>query len=225
MIQTFKKYLKYHDIRQKFYMNLGSPLRVLDLGCGTGNTALVLKEMYPEVEVFGVDQLEEKEIPDFVNYQKINLDSDVLPYPDNSFDSVIFIHVIEHLSSPLRLGSEINRVLKNGGKLYIETPNWTSVLVPSIGFKREQSYPFNFYDDPTHVKPWSKHGLFEFLRKSKLRVEKVGTVRNWIKMPFDLVFIIINFIKGDRPRIVGSFWNLYGWCIYGIGVKDANIQE
>ena len=79
---------------------------------------------------------------------------------------------------------------------------------------------FNFYDDPTHIKPWTKHGIYEFLSANcKLNVKKVGIVRNWIKVPLDLIIITGGFLTGNRRRIISSFWNIYGWCVYGIGEK------
>ncbi|MER3434926.1 MAG: methyltransferase type 11 [Leptolyngbya sp. ERB_1_1] len=33
----------------------GQPLRILDLGCGTGSTTLLLKQAFPSAEVFGLD--------------------------------------------------------------------------------------------------------------------------------------------------------------------------
>jgi len=212
---------RHFDKRWGFSNDLNKPGRVLELGCGSGGDRLALKSIYPEIEIHGVDLLEKSEVPEFLIYKKIDLDTATLPYSNDFFDAIIFIHVIEHLKYPLRLGSEINRVMKKGGMIYVETPNWTTMFVPSFGFKREQHTPFNFFDDPTHLRPWTKHSLFEFLFQScNLRVKEVGTVRNWLRIPFDLIIILLGFIKGNRGYITSAFWNLYGWCIYGIGVKD-----
>lgn len=50
--------------------------------------------------------------------------------------------VIGHIKDPSSILKEIKRVLKNEGLLFIRTPNW------QLDFK-------NFYNDPTHVKPYS----------------------------------------------------------------------
>ena len=45
-------------------------------------------------------------------------ESDVFPYPDASFDTVLCCELIEHLSAdPMHMMSEINRILKPGGHL------------------------------------------------------------------------------------------------------------
>ena len=59
-----------------------------------------------------------------VEIQFCNLDEQSLPYPDASFDSIVFSEVIEHLAgSPLPSMVEMARVLRPGGRLIITTPN------------------------------------------------------------------------------------------------------
>ena len=206
--------------KQKFFLNLSGDDRILELGCGKGGNALRIIELYPDVEYNGIDILPASEVPGIINYKVVDLDNDALPYTEEYFDAILFPHVLEHLKTPFQLGKEIKRVLKKGGRIYIEVPNWTSMLVPSFGFHREQHDPFNFFDDPTHVKPWSKHGLYEYLSQScSLEVQKVGSVRNWLRIPLDFLGIGYGLLVGNRPRVISSFWNIYGWCIYGIGVK------
>lgn len=97
----------------------------------------------------------------------------------------------------IQLAHEIYRVLKPNGVVYVEAPDWKTILVPSIGFRREQHHPFNFYDDISHVKPWTKHGLFEYLYSiCKLRSVRVGTVRNWVRVTFDPFAIVLTGREG-----------------------------
>ena len=221
MIKTIIRSIRSTEPHTKFYRSLVPQGRLLDLGCGSGDKGKAIKSLHPEMEIHGVDIIPETLVPGFYQYQKVDLDKGILPYPDEYFDGIMFWHVIEHLKYPMQLGSEINRVMKKGARIYVETPNWTTILVPSFGFHREQHVgPFNFFDDPTHLKPWSKHSLFEFLSQScHLSVERISTYRYWFKMPFDLLLVFWGCIRGNRRTVLGSFWNLYGWCIYGIGTK------
>jgi len=50
-------------------------------------------------------------------------------------------------------------------------------------------------------------------------VHKVGTVRNIFRIPQNISDILIGFITGRRHKIISSFWNVYGWCVYGIEIK------
>ncbi len=220
MLSSLKNIIINNGVKQKFFLSFNRNYKILELGCGIGRNAIFVKKYFQEIEYHGIDILQKDKVDTFINFKNINLDENRLPYNTEYFDVIIFTHVLEHLNDPLSLGDEINRVLKNNGRIYVEAPNWTSALVPSFGFHREQHNPFNFYDDPTHIKPWTKHGIYEFLSANcKLNVKKVGIVRNWIKVPLDLIIITGGFLTGNRRRIISSFWNIYGWCVYGIGEK------
>ena len=220
MLSIIKKILMYNKPRIGFFHRFQGNERILELGCGFGEQAKMITCLFPLIENHGNDIIPENEIPSNIQYKMLDLEKAVLPYQSDFFDAILFIHVIEHLKAPLSLGSEIKRVLRPGGKIYIETPNWTTMFIPSFGFKRHQHYPFNFFDDPTHVKPWSQHGLYEYLGQGcELNIIKVGTVRNWLRVPIDMINIIYGFLSGNRGKITSSVQNIYGWCIYGIGEK------
>jgi ubiquinone/menaquinone biosynthesis C-methylase UbiE len=101
---------------------------VLDLGCGTGTLALLVKERQPDADVVGLDA--DPEMLDQARAKaaragvELRLDegfSTELPYPDSSFDrvlSTLFFHHID-LESKRRTAREIARVLDNGGELHV----------------------------------------------------------------------------------------------------------
>lgn len=45
-----------------------------------------------------------------------------LPFPDDSFDTIIFSDVLEHLPEPARIWAEMARVLRPGGKILLNVP-------------------------------------------------------------------------------------------------------
>lgn len=49
-------------------------------------------------------------------------DAHEIPFADNSFDLIIAQAVLEHVLDPFKCVNEMNRVLKNGGLIYAETP-------------------------------------------------------------------------------------------------------
>ncbi|KKO20381.1 MAG: two-component response regulator [Candidatus Brocadia fulgida] len=61
-----------------------------------------------------------------INVSACDINLEPLPYPDNSFDCITLIAVIEHLIDPYHSLKEITRVLKTGGTLIIGTPNVAS---------------------------------------------------------------------------------------------------
>lgn len=76
--------------------------------------------------------LDADRIAQFIPREKFRCDyfdaeSEPFPYEDNSFETVVCSEVIEHLThDPAHVVTEINRVLKLGGKFVLTTPNITS---------------------------------------------------------------------------------------------------
>jgi ubiquinone/menaquinone biosynthesis C-methylase UbiE len=102
--------------------------KVMDLGCGTGTLAVMVKQAQPNVEVFGLDadpemlkvaqlKTERKSLAVKFN-QGMAFD---LPYPDASLDRVLSSLMIHHLKTPEKekAAREIYRVLKPGGQLHV----------------------------------------------------------------------------------------------------------
>ena len=91
--------------------------RVLDVGCGIGDFLRFRRG------TVGVDVN-----PHAVEWCRQHgmdcqpMESDHLPFVDDSFDGVVLDNVLEHLVRPLPLLAEIHRVLKPGGRLLIGVP-------------------------------------------------------------------------------------------------------
>ena len=101
---------------------------VMDLGCGTGTLAIMIKQAQPNAEVYGLDADPEmlKVARDKAAHEAVSVKFDVgmtydLPYPDTSMDRVLTSIMIHHLKTPdkIRTAREIFRVLKPGGQLHV----------------------------------------------------------------------------------------------------------
>lgn len=99
---------------------------VLDVGCGAGFDLIVASELVgPAGEVHGTDLTEEMvrsaqaavDQLGITNVEIRHVDSDALPYQDETFDVVVSNGVINLSPSKRELFKEIFRVLKPGGTL------------------------------------------------------------------------------------------------------------
>ena len=108
-----------------------------------------------------------------------------LPFPDNAFDIVVYNHVIEHVgdaTAQLRHLDEINRVLSDGGYLYLSVPNRWSIIEPHYKLAFLSWLPnglaslyarlsgrHSWYD----CRPLSRREAADFMRKAGFAIEDV----------------------------------------------------
>jgi SAM-dependent methyltransferase len=90
---------------------------VLDLGCGTGHS---FRELDPRVTV-GVDR--EPRVLEGQERETHVADMRDLPFPDDSFASVIAVQSLEHVPDAVPVFKEVVRVLGAGGRAVFVTPN------------------------------------------------------------------------------------------------------
>ena len=156
----------------------------VDLGCGD-------KFLEPEVrrrgfKYFGFD------------IDNIDLTQDDIPISDDSVDIAVCYSVLEHLIDPTKMLLETYRILKRGGVLVIETPNWHYSTK-------------TFFDDYTHIKPYTPSSIgsllsdFEFKLieivpnlRCKPNILYVNKLRFWVaaNLPFTGFGGFWGFMKG-----------------------------
>lgn len=109
-------------------MNIQPAQSVLDIGCGTGTLALILKRATPEARVIGLDGDEQILAIARSKASRAGLDIQIdhgfsynMPYPDGSLDAVASSFMIHHLTGEdkLRTFREVYRILRPGGKFHI----------------------------------------------------------------------------------------------------------
>lgn len=157
--------------------------RVLDIGAESGHLAKALVELGFQAEACDCFVEPEWKLRDSVPYRQCDLNRG-LPYPNESFDYVVCLEVIEHLDDPFALCRELGRVLRPQGNLYISTLNILSLRsrvkflldgsflyfdVPPIEWEQQKGRPH------VHVHPIRYHELEYYLYRASLPVSEVFT--------------------------------------------------
>ena len=184
-------------LKEFFNFELSSGMKVLDLGSGD-------RFLKNEFEDRGI------EYKDY-DINDINFDTDKFNDRDNEFDLIVSLAVLEHLENPKLFLNECKRDLKDNCFLYLSTPNWK--------YSRD-----TFWNDPTHVKPYTEISLKNILLSVGFRnVEILPNLRcksKWWyegKFKFLKAYYLLPF-KGDA-KFVPDFLKGKSRGLFAIGKK------
>lgn len=120
---------------------LSGVLKILDIGCGTGEITRRLAQRYPQAQLFGVDILDANlararrdtvDGSDRISYQPG--DAYALTFPDAHFDLVVCRHMSQAVPEFPRVLKELGRVLKPGGWLHLLTEDYGMLHMATPGF-------------------------------------------------------------------------------------------
>ena len=160
--------------RDKYFKNILSnhfrniPL-VVDVGCGQGDFLTQAKELGINAE--GIDDKDfwvTRCVKKGLKVKKGSIFE--IPYDDNSVDGIFLQSVLEH-ADPVKSMKEISRVIKNEGIVAISCPTPEK----------------HFWDDPTHVRPYTIKSLstlfemfgFKVTHKNYVFAELLGMTVTW----------------------------------------------
>jgi len=143
------------QVTSEYYINYilqvapESEIKVLDLGCGEGNSEAKFKAYPHNINWYGLDIEESPEVNSrtktgekFYTFNGINI-----PFADNYFDVIYSNQVFEHVRHPETLLQEINRVLKPGA-YFIGS---VSYLEPYHSFSFWNYTPYGFKEISNHA--------------------------------------------------------------------------
>jgi SAM-dependent methyltransferase len=182
-------------------------LRILDFGCGVGQSTPYFKEMFPEAELFGADissasidvaRQNHGSIATYAAYQA----GMPLPFGDNSFDIGFAACVFHHIPRDAQADvlQDIRRVLKPRGRLFVFEHN-----------------PFN----PLTVKivrdcPFDENAVLIKSRSMKDRMTEAGFEEVGIRY----CLFVPGWLGWLRPIESALTWCPLGAQYYAMGLKD-----
>ncbi|MGH8015286.1 MAG: class I SAM-dependent methyltransferase [Candidatus Zixiibacteriota bacterium] len=188
-IQVLRHLFVYEHVKSRLNQND----KVLDLGFGEGYGTSLLAENCREIVGVDVDQ----KIVDYANerHQKANCrflkyDGNTLPFDNDTFDIVVSFQVIEHIDNEPAFVSEIHRVLKQGRRLLLTTPNKATRLKPGQKpfnrFHKREYYSHELQKTLSHkfqnVSVWGVSATAEIHRIEFARIQRGGLMNALINL-------------------------------------------
>jgi len=160
--------------------------RVLDIGAGWGAETAALREKgYSPIGItFGQENI--RQAKEKFSVDLLEMDMHVLQFPDGFFDAAFSIQTFEHTFAPWLHILELRRVLRDGGRVFLDLPDpddqamletiWhTSVLYPNqvkalfakAGFKQvgdlSQKHRLQFFFEKIPDDGWEMWGYVRFI--------------------------------------------------------------
>lgn len=152
-----------------------APRRILEVGVGEGEIYERLRTRYPDAEIAAIDLPDDGLAHEWRRRQipAMFADATSLPFPDDHFDLVLAIEVLEHVPRPTRALDEIARVASRDVVVSVpREPLWRAANMA------RGKYLGQLGNTPGHVNHWSQRGFRDFI-ESRLDVIDVRTPIPW----------------------------------------------
>ena len=221
---AIKKFFKGRNSKFIFLKNSfgDKAFKLLDVGVGNHSASKTVS-LFPHCEYYGVDLNKDynnseedfKVMKCFYELDLTHLDFQLIP--NEYFDGIWIVHVIEHLHNGDKVIENLTRKLKAGGYMYIEYPGVRSTKLPSM------YGTLNFNDDLSHVRVYSVKELAELFERNGCTVLKGGTRRNVYFILVSPFRIFGHWIRGKK--LIGNiFWDIMGFAEF-IYIRKENIAQ
>lgn len=214
---TYWRWIPWVDTRAKFVAQVPRNGTLLDLGSSDGGTLRHFSQLRPDIVLYAADLAgSPSNYPPGTEFRRADFESERLPWGEAMFDAVTCMHVIEHLHDSAHILSEAARVLKPGGRIYIETPHPKSLETPSAHGAAVGRITMNFFDDPTHINPVPTGLLARQARNAGLTPGSAGTSRNLL---FAAIYPLMAAARmTTRKRFIAQL-HWIGWSSYLIASR------
>ena len=158
-------YYQVHLVRFKYLLSkiallkLPSSAKILDVGC---YPPYIFNQLSPLYQVFGISSPLEP-----FNHSRVkilNLESEPIDFPKNSFNLIIFSEIIEHLSNPVSVLKKLLPLLKKDGYLVVTTPNvfrWQNII--NLNFGKNIYFPLFQLEQPINFRHQREYSLAELI--------------------------------------------------------------
>jgi demethylmenaquinone methyltransferase/2-methoxy-6-polyprenyl-1,4-benzoquinol methylase len=124
---------------------------VLDAGGGTGRVAQFLRGLAAQIVVAdeSLEMLREAQKKD--GLQPVLSYTEDLPFKNDTFDCIIMVDALHHVTDQLKTTEDLWRILKPGGRLIIEEPNIHSLGVKFIALAEKLALMRSHFLSPQQI--------------------------------------------------------------------------
>ena len=200
-----KSFLNWLNGKRSAYTYVPKNVKVLDIGCGFGESLGYHKER--GCDVFGVDADENiKRVAEKYGFNaKVGL-FDKSDYSKGFFDFVTMDQVLEHTTNPIKNIQGISEILKKDGVLIVTIPNSNG-----WGCKIFGNRWINWHA-PYHLHHFSKKSIYTLAKKANLEVKIIKTITSSEWLHYQWLSLVV-FPKMGQSS---AFWSF--------NIKDINIM-
>lgn len=169
---------------------------LLDVGAGTGAFASYMQQSGWSVTAVEPDEQARRKAADTYSVQ-LNESSRLFELEENHFDVITLWHVIEHVHTLHEYISQLKKILKPGGALFIAVPNYTSYDAGLYGSS------WAAYDVPRHLYHFSPTAMQKLVEHHGLQLRKTKAM--WLDSFY--ISLLSEKHKSGRVNLVKGFWN------------------
>lgn len=167
--EAMRKRLSSEKHRIRFFGAFLKQGRILDIGCGRGYFLMACREHGYEVEGFDVSDDVAEYVRNTLKIPVVTGDIQSPEFQEGSFDVVTFWHALEHMEDPHAYVDRASRLLKEGGLLVIDVPNYQSMDARKFGGEWvgwQLPYHFFHFTPETLDRLLAQHGFTVIRRKT-----------------------------------------------------------
>lgn len=194
--ESSKHRIWFNGLRSSAFRYVPKDVRVLDVGCGFGQT--LGYHAARGCEVFGVEADENiRRVSEMFGFNVHVGLFDASLYEPDFFDYVTMDQVIEHVNDPIATLRGVSQILKPGGTAILSTPNAQGWGAKCFGRR------WINWHAPYHVQFFSRHSFRSAAKQAGLTLERIKTTTNsdW------LYYQWIHLTLYPKPNEPSTFWS------------------
>lgn len=188
-----------------------NPKKILDVGCGTGETLSFVKTIFPKAKLYGIDTSRRA-----IKYSRqrghkniLYSKAEDLPFKKNTFDLIMFLDVLEHIEEDQLAINEASRVLKKKGIIVITSPGLNLIWS-------------NHDVEQGHKRRYTRKRIKLLAERSGLNIRFISYFNFFLSPPI----ILIRLLSNVKPFYsFSSYDNGINYDIVNVGLVNSILKK